>query len=157
MPRSHTPDPSERLGVYKRLEEVPDRYRLYHHATAYEGRDVYEEYLTSHLYPDREPSEIPREKRRFGERWKDFMADQGRHHALATPDDVATWSAALNERYAPITALHYWAAIERFYSWLLEHTEHPHTYHSFWMSAAQDPETQKIWDTKLENARGDTT
>ena len=41
-----TTDAGERAGVYKELDDVPDRYRLYHHARAYEGRDVWDEYLT---------------------------------------------------------------------------------------------------------------
>lgn len=153
MARSHTQNPSERMGVYKRLEDVPDHYRLYHQADAYHGRDVWEEYLTTHLFDDRSSDEVPREKRRFGERWKGHM--DGRHHALATPGDVADWSAVLNEEYAPITAVHYWTTIERFYWWLLEHTDHPHVYHPFLMAADTDDETRAIWNTKVKHARGD--
>lgn len=156
MVRIKTRDPDGRMGVYKRLEDVPDRHRLYHHASAYDGRDVWEEYLTTHLFPDRDPADVPRNKRRFGERWKDHMAARGRHDALATPDDVATWSAALNERYAPITAKHYWTTIERFYWWLMDRADHPHLYQPFLMAAATDEETQRIWQTKIDNARGET-
>lgn len=153
MPRSHISEPTDRMGVYKRLEDVPDRYRLYHHAAAYDGRDIWEEYLTTHLFADRPASDVPREKRRFGERWKGHMTS--RHHALATPGDVASWSAELNKDYAAITAVHYWTTIERFYWWLLEHAEHPHVYHPFLMAAATDDETRAIWDTKVKHARGE--
>lgn len=120
------------MGVYKRLDDVPDRYRLHHHASAYESRDVWNEYLTEHLYPD---GSVPQAKERFGNRWKDHINERGRHHALATPEDVETYSVSLLDQFAVSTASEYWTSIKRFYGWMQEHTEHPHLYHPFLMAA----------------------
>ena len=139
---------TDRMGVYKRLNEVPDRYRLYHHASAYEGRDVWNEFLTNHLYPD---NDIPETKQRFGNRWKDHMSE--RHHALATPEDVEAYSETLLDQYSVHTAAQYWTNIERFYGWLQEHTEHPHLYHPFLMAADEYEASSRIWEQKVGRAR----
>lgn len=141
---------TDRMGVYKRLDDVSDRHRLHHHADAYEGRDVWHEYLTDHLYPD---GDIPQKKRRFGDRWKDHTSEQGRHHALATPEDVETYSVSLLDQYAIYTAAKYWTNIERFYGWLQEHTEHPHLYHPFLMAADEYDAAGRIWDQKVRRTQ----
>ena len=39
-------NPNDRMGVYKSLADVPERYRLRQHQAAFEGRDVWAEYTT---------------------------------------------------------------------------------------------------------------
>ena len=141
---------TDRMGVYKRLDDVPDRYQLQTFASAYDGRDVWNEFLTNHLYQD---DDIPDAKRRFGRRWKEHMSEQGRHHALATSEDVETYSVSLLDQYSVYTAAEYWTNIERFYGWLQEHTEHPHLYHPFLMAADEYEASGQIWDQKVGRAR----
>lgn len=145
-------DPLARIGVYKTLSDVPNRHRLFHHADAYTGRDVWREYLIAELYGDRD---IPRKRELIGEHWKDHMATRGRHHALATPEDVATFSAYLLDQYSLATALDYWTHIERMYWWLMERSDHPHLYHPFLMAAGSDEPTRVIWDAKIKDGRGE--
>jgi len=131
---------------------VPDRYRLYHHADAYEGRDVWAAFIAyeqaehgydSHRYEQNSAT--------CGRRWKEHMADRGRHHALATPEDVETFMSGLLDRMKPDTAYSgYWTRLEPFYTWLQMHTEHPHRYHPVLMAAAVPGSTAAaLWDVKL--------
>lgn len=50
MAAGKSPDPADRMGVYKRLTDVPARYRLSQFAGEYDGRDVWEEFLTEYLF-----------------------------------------------------------------------------------------------------------
>lgn len=151
--RGLSPDPRDRMGVFKRLGDVPGRYRLHHHESAYRGRDVYQEYLENDLYPA-----YPDATKKFyqaaenaGRRWKAHVEDEcGRHHALATPEDVATWCEGLLERVTVGTAYsQYWVRLEGFYTWLQEHADHPHVYHPVLMAVPQSEEARAIWNHKL--------
>lgn len=148
-------NPAARAGVYKRLDTVPDRYRLHHHADAYAGRDVWEEYLTGYFFETFDSESTREYTIRAGEKWKDFMTDRGRHHALATPDDVEVWCSGLLDRMTVHSAYqNYWTKLERFYSWLQTHTEHPHVYHPFRMAAIASPSSGAIWEEKIGGWEG---
>jgi len=141
--------------MYKHIDDVPDRHRLYQHAAAYEGRDVWEEYLTEDFFEKFDSDYTRKVTRRAGADWKDHMADRGRHHALATPKDVETWCVTLLERMKTASAYrNYWPKLERFYSWLHTHTEHPHVYHPFRMAAAEYPNASRIWARKIDSWEG---
>jgi hypothetical protein len=145
-----TADPHDRMGVYKRIEDVPTRYRLENHASAYEGRDTWSEWAveaTQQYTSERYALWLDRTRRS----WKDHMDERGRHHALATPDDVEAWSEKLLERCKPLSAYQiYYTKLESFYDWLYIHTRHPHVYHPVWMAAAEGEATGKIWDYKMK-------
>jgi hypothetical protein len=154
MPRITT-DPGERAGVYKYIDDVPDRYRLYQHASAYEGRNVWEEYLNEYFFENFGADSTRDYTRRAGNDWKDHTADRGRHHALATPEDVEVWCTALLKRMQVGSAYrNYWTKLERFYSWLHTHTEHPHVYHPFRMAAAEYSSAGAIWERKIDSWEG---
>ncbi|MFB6310160.1 MAG: hypothetical protein ABEH64_03145 [Salinirussus sp.] len=149
-------EPDKRMGVYTRLEDVPDRYRLYHHEAAYAERDVWEEYLTEYFLDTFGTDYTEQYARRAGRDWKEHMTERGRHHALATPEDVDTWCTALVDRMKPRSAYqNYWTKLERFYSWLQTHTDHPHVYHPVLMAAAEYPAAGQIWDIKIGTWRDD--
>jgi len=150
-----TTDAGERAGVYKQIDDVPTRYRLYQHAAAYDGRDVWKEYLTDYFFENFDSDYTREVTRRAGDDWKDHMADRGRHHALATPEDVETWCVALLERMQVGSAYrNYWPKLERFYTWLQTHTEHPHVYHPIRMAAAEYPNAGDIWKKKIGSWEG---
>lgn len=145
-----TTEPGARAGVYKCIDDVPDRYRLYQHAASYADRDVWEEYLNKYFFKNYATDYTKEYTRRAGEDWKEHMADRGRHHALATPKDVETWCIALVERMKLASAYrNYWPKLEQFYTWLQTHTEHPHFYHPFRMAAAEYPNARAIWEEKI--------
>lgn len=155
---SHTgvsTDPTNRLGVYKTLADVSDRYRLRNYATTYEGKDVWKVFLTDYLFERYDSGRFQEDARRAGRYWKEHMDDRDRHHALATPADVETWIDNLLRRMNLKTAYNsYWVRIERFYSWLLWHTDHPHVYNPVLMAAVEGDAARRVWDEKMARRRG---
>lgn len=153
-----SPNPNNRMGIFKTLTDVPSRYRLYQHAAAYDGEDTYNEYLTEKLlpaYPDA-TDKYHESIRRAGRRWKGHMAERGRHHALATPEDVETWCAdLLGSLTLDTVCQQYWRRINGFYSWLQAHPDHPHTYHPVLMAVARYPNSKEVWNRNM--TRGNRT
>ena len=141
--------PHDRLGVFKDLSDVPERRRLERFSSAYTGRDVWGEYRATVELSDR----MGEEWARFARRWKEHTADRGRHHALARPSDVETWSDWMLNQFSRDRAYQHWNVIEGFYAWLMWHTEHRHSYNPFHM-AATDTESSAytIWTRKIEKA-----
>lgn len=108
MSKSH--HPVDRVGIYKRLDEVPEHRRLRRYADAYNGRDVWEEFLTGFLFERYDSRRFVEDARRAGRRWRSHMDTRGRHHALATPADVEAWCEALLDDLTRKTAYNqYWA------------------------------------------------
>ena len=147
-------EPTRRMGVYKRLGDVPDRYRLAQHAAAYEGRDVWSEWVDA-LEAAENLTDYRRERLdRAGRRWVGHVSDRGRHHALARPEDVETWCVGLLDAVAIRTAYeNYWAQLEAFYRWLQFHTDHPHVYHPVLMAAEAGGAAGELWAHKIERGR----
>lgn len=147
------------MGVYKTLTDVPERRRFRQFEAVYEGRDVWGEYCDEDLF-DRLKSENSRKPaRRTERRWKAHMDERGRHHALATPDDVEAWFADILESGKFSLEMVYanqYLRVENFYTWLQNHTEHPHVYHPVWMAAADPatcPNTARMWEYKIGRTR----
>lgn len=141
--------PEEWMGVYRRLENVPNRYRLYHHADAYDDRDVYQEFLTNEVLPRVTSDWTKHGAHRQGRRWKEFLAQTSQvHHALATPDDIETWAQTLLDDVAMATARRYWTRIEAFYRWLMWNADYPHVYNPALMAADQDGASSEIWEAE---------
>ncbi|MFB6206447.1 MAG: hypothetical protein ABEJ05_07985 [Haloglomus sp.] len=139
--------PNDRLGVFKELSEVPDARRLYQYSRTYEGKDTWSEYRAKFDLSKR----MSEEWDRFARRWKEHMTEQGRHHALARPDDVETWSEWLLSQFSVDRSYQHWNVIEGFYDWLKWHTDHPHAYNPFHMAARKDGSSaHKIWQRKME-------
>lgn len=146
---SQPQSPADRLGVFKELSDVPESRRLYQYGGAYEGRDTWGEYRETVDLSQR----MGEDWARFARRWKGHMNDRGRHHELAQPADVETWSENLLGQFSVDRAYQHWTVIEGFYEWLRWHTEHPHTYNPFHM-AATEPESnaRQIWNRKMEKS-----
>lgn len=150
--RGKPANPAKRMGVFKRLSEVPTRYRLSTYAVSYEGRDVWKEYMT-----DRDGTfsseNIRYRTNRAGRRWQEYMEDSSRHYALPLPEDVEGYCAyLLTERVSLTTAYQeYWEYLERFFNWLLYHKDHPHVYNPLLMAVIEYPdgEAGRVWDEML--------
>lgn len=136
---------SDRMGVYEELDKVPDQYRLYHHADAYAGRDTWQAFCEAEEYAQGNDEHV-QEVDRVGDRWKAFMAERGRHHALATPADVDAWCDALRDRFSQRRAFEHWIRVNRFYDWLQWHAEHPHRYNPAMMAAANGEVASALWE-----------
>jgi len=141
--------PRDRLGVFKQLSDVPEGRRFYQYERSYEGKDTWAEYRAKFDLSER----MSEEWARFSRRWKTHMDESGRHHALATPDDVEAWSEELVSRFSRDRAYQHWNVIEGFYDWLKWHTEHSHTYNPFHMAACEpESSAREIWGRKMEKA-----
>lgn len=155
MRRRKSPYPSDRIGVFKHLADVPAHHRLKQYTDEYADRDVWQEFCLEGEYDQSPTDEFRAEVDRVGDRWKAFMTHRGRHHALATPADVEAWCQTLLEEGSPRRAHDYWIRIRRFYDWLQWHTEHPHIYHPVVMAAIEYEGAGRIWQekrTRWENA-----
>ena len=146
-------DPRVRMGVYKRLSDVPDRYRLDHYAAAYEGRDAWVEFVEAKLAENDHTDRYERDIHRAGRRWKEHMAARSRHHALAIPEDVDEWCIHLLDTYAIRYAVErHWNYLEQFYRLLLWDTDHPHVYSPVLMAAAEYDAASELWEYKMAHA-----
>jgi hypothetical protein len=142
-------DPRDRTGIYKHPSNVPSEYLLEEYEGGYQGRNVWREWAET-TTEQHESARYQQYLERAERHWKDHMEERGRHHALATPDDVEEWAESVLNRCQPLSAYQiYYVRVEQFYTWLLYHTDHPHLYHPVWM-AADDGATSVIWDMKME-------
>ena len=158
-------DPKERLGYYKTLNDVPDRYRLYRFADRYEGEDTWSWWCETHLYPDAESNGTRKHASLAGRRWRSYTDEHGEaeQHALATTGDVdgfCGWlltEVGMNRRTAHD---HYIRFLERFFDDLNWHVDHPHVYNPVLMAAADaNPaadfeDARAVWMMKFERPNG---
>lgn len=139
--------PANRLGVFKRLNDVPTRRRLFQYESVYAGQDTWAEYRATVELSER----MDYEWGLFSRRWKEHIEERGRHHALAQPQDVETWSATLVDQFKIDRAYQHWNVIEGFYDWLRWHTDHQHTYNPFHMAAVEsESAAREVWEYKME-------
>lgn len=149
MPTHVSTEPTARMGVYTRLTDVPAQYRLTQFEADYAGRDTW------HAYVDARPASFDSEHYRntltkAGRSWKTHMTDRGRHHALATPADVAAWVDALVATRTHWTVYkEYWVRLEEFYTWLQSHPAHPHVYHPPLMAVVAGGTPERLWRQKF--------
>lgn len=146
-------DPEKRLGVYKRLSDVPGRYRLHHHADRYAGEDTWQVFCEEYEYQQGSHARYEEEVDRAGNDWKAHMESRERHHALATPEDVEAWAVALLANGSECRAHDYWLRVNRFYDWLQWNTKHPHRYNPVLMAAVDREAARQIWRYKARQNR----
>jgi|GEM_PF-817979 len=146
-------NPTDRLGVYKRLDDVSNRYRLYHHEDAYAGEDTWQEFCEEHEYAQGSYARYEEEVDRAGDHWKAHMESRQRHHALATPSDVEAWCVDLLADKTERRSYEYWLRVNRFFDWLQWHTEHPHVYNPALMATVVGDAARRIWRWKARQNR----
>jgi hypothetical protein len=136
--------------VFKTLDEVPAHHRLNNSAATFAGRDVWAEYVEDELA---DASEAVLYETELVERsWKTHMQQRDRHPALARPADVEAWCATLLGRMQTKRAYNpYWVRVDEFYTYMLWHTEYPHSYHPVLMAAGQDGAASDIWTFKTRD------
>jgi len=154
MGRTLSIDPIDRMGIYKHIDDVPATHRFERYADRYDGRDVWTRFLEDRLFEVYETERSREKARRAGRRWKAHVQERDRHHALARPMDVETWCRDLRDLAKLDTVYNnYWVCLERFYSWLQTHVDHPHCYHPVLMAAATHETADEVWATKIERGR----
>jgi hypothetical protein len=145
------------MGVYKRVDDVPDKYRLGNHEAAYADRDTWEEFSTektARFDTDATRTRYEKAGRYFGT----FMSDTGRHHALAEPAQIEEFLVALRDgevgrhshtRKLQTVYFEYFQPVEEFYTWLEWHTDHPHVYNPVLMAVVAGGYASEVWARKL--------
>ena len=150
-----SPDPRDRMGIYKCLSDVPPEQRLGTFSEQYENDPTYEQFLKLDYLERVDAERTVQTAERAGRRWKAHMESCGRHHALATPADVEAWMDELLDEITLNTAYNvYWTRLEQFYMWLQRRIDHPHVYHPVLMAAAEYPIAGRVWEKKLGRWRG---
>lgn len=141
--------PQHRMGVYKSLDDVPERYRLTNYETEYQNKNPWERYLEEYISPPRNSERKQEQADRSFKKWSDHMQARDVHYALASPDDVEAWAYALTGEYSLRYSVTNWEQIRRFYSWMLWHTDYPHRYNPFLMAATREGAASEIWWEKI--------
>lgn len=146
------------MGVYKRLDSVPDKYRLENHTAVYSGWDVWGDYFDKKT--EQFDTKTTRDRyEKAGRYFKSFMDDVGRHHALSRPQDIEEYLVALRDgdvgrhshtRKLQTVYFEYYQPLEGFYTWMQWHADHPHLYHPVLMAVADGGYARDVWDRKLE-------
>lgn len=161
-------DPKKRMGVYKSISEVPDRYKLSNFANQFRGEDTWTRYLL--LRYDGSLSQAQgqlsnsraRKVERCGRYFKEFMhRKRGTHHALATPDDIEAFLLSVKDGYKnptkqprSITTVYstYFAPVNQFYDWLQAWVDFPHRYHPVLMACADGGVARDCWTYRIDKA-----
>ncbi len=145
------------MGVYKRLEQVPHRYRLANYQANYEGENTWETFVEQKTETFESTATYDRYEK-AGRYFRRFLNDIGRHHALCEPEDIDDFLVALRDgtigrqnhtRKLQTIYFEYFQPLVGFYSWLLWHTEHPHVYHPVWMAVVEYDYPSQVWERKL--------
>ena len=144
----------ENLGVYKRLEDVSERYRLHNFASQFLERDVWEEWMEA------EKADLAESTRKYkygkSERlWKEHMGTVGRHHALAQPQDVEIFLADQLEQVQIQTVWNSrYSILFNFYDWLAHNDSYPHVYNPVLMAAVDGEASRRMWEYRVEVMQG---
>lgn len=151
-------DAQDRMGVYKRLDDVPAKYRLVNHEGAYSGRDVWDEYFAEKT--SKFDTKATRDRyEKAGRYFQTFMSGIERHHALADPQHIEGFLVALHggdigrhshTRKLQTVYFEYFQPVEEFYSWLEWHIDHPHVYNPVLMAVVGGGFARDVWNRKLE-------
>lgn len=152
--------PADWCGVFKSIEEVPARYRLAAFRDSFRGRDVWGEWMEAEN--DSLASSTREYYARLERRWKDHMGHRSRHHALADPEHVESFLAEYRADRTPETMYSsFYAPLNRFYEWLMYHTDTPHRYSPVYLAAVAGGVTAELWahknakvEARYERAKG---
>jgi hypothetical protein len=141
------------LGIYKSIDEVPDRYRLRNYEPEFDDDDTWNDYLATRddlAESTKENSWYP-----CGDRFKKFMQEEvGRHHALAHPQDIEAYlqcikdggySIKVTERSINTLYYQHFSPLKTFFGWLLNHADYPHVYNPVLFAAHAGGITRETW------------
>lgn len=158
-------DPKARMGVFKSIDDVPDRYRLSNYAEEFRGNDTWSWYLMLRFDGTVNQAQGQLGKCRAGEiercgrYFKAFMhRERDRHHALATPGDIEAFLSEIKDGYKNPTKQPrttstvydtYFAPVNRFYDWLQSWVDFPHRHQPVLMACANGGVARECWDYRM--------
>jgi len=161
-------DPKARMGVFKSIDDVPDRYRLSNYAEEFRGNDTWSWYLMLRFdgTVNQAQGQLGKcragELERCGRYFKAFMhRERDRNHALATPGDIEAFLSEIKDGYKNPTKQPrttstvydtYFAPVNRFYDWLQSWVDFPHRHQPVLMACANGGIARECWDYRMDLA-----
>jgi hypothetical protein len=138
------------LGVFKSIEEVPERYYLANFRSEIDGE------VEWNVYDAEELSGLTFHQRQYvyGKAWREwssFCEENGVHSALADPQDIEVHLAEQRDSVNKLKTVHdaRFRPLFRWYRWMMFHSEYPHRYNPVVMAVLLDGTTYDIWETRF--------
>lgn len=152
MTRRKGTKPEQFAGAFQQYSEIPSRYRLETYSGQYQGRDTWMCYRDQVLLEEHDSKHMRQAARKAGDSWLTHMEKQGRHHALATPQDANSWCQKLldGDRVRRTCYEHYFVRIYQFYDYLKENHLHPHLYNPLLLAAIEYEAARDIWMYRID-------
>jgi len=144
--------PEQYAGPFQEYSNIPQRYRLETYTGYYQGDNTWEHYCDEVLFEKNNSAHMRKTARIAGQSWCEFMDNQKRHHALATPQHVEQWCQQLldGDRNRRTCYEHYFVRILQFYDYLKKDRRHPHLYNPLLLAAIEHEFARKIWMFKID-------
>lgn len=154
MARVNQSKPSHYAGAIQHYDNIPQRYQLATYAGHYRDDETWSRYVEEVLLEEYDSDRMRQAARLAGTSWNEHMEERGRHHALASPEDVDTWCVALLEDRAPKTCYeYYFLRIYDFYEYLKSDFQHPHLYNPVLLASIDYEAPRTIWMVRVERRR----
>lgn len=119
----------------------------------YWGQDTWQQYVNDVLFDGSPPvdGQMIRRYQLTKDSWVDHMETRGRHHALATPQDVMEWCRKLlaGDRTVKTCYKNYYARVYAFYDYLQSSYEYPHLYNPLLLAAVEYEPVRQIWKQRV--------
>lgn len=152
MSRRKGTRPEQYAGPFQEYSDIPPRYRLEMYASHYRGRETWQRYCTEVLFEEYSSDYMEKSARIASESWKEYMHEQNRHHALATPKHVDEWCQEIREGRTRQTSYeHYYLRIYHFYDYLKMNRQHPHLYNPLLIAAIEYEVPREIWMHRVDS------
>jgi hypothetical protein len=116
------------LGMFKRTDDVPTRYRLENFASGLDPDEVWEAFVDSR---DKNWSEhtLKYRYRSPWKKWCEFAENRGKNPLTPTDEDVEDWFSV--------------------FEWLTESTEYPHKYNPVLQSVVLEGAGAELWEERV--------
>lgn len=138
------------LGVFKCLNDVPERHYLGNFESDIDAEEAWHEFDAQEL------SDLSFHTRRYvygkgWREWKSYCNENDLHPALADPADVDDHLSAQKAEINTLKTVHdaRFRPLFRWYRWMQFRTDYPHKYNPIVMAVLLDGATADIWETRL--------
>jgi hypothetical protein len=139
------------LGVFKRLEDVPDRYRAERRAPDLDAEEAWDAFKRDKgVYEYTEHTQ----KYKYGKAWRqwvEYCDDSGLNPVFASPHDVESFLSAEMEDISTYKTGHdlRFRPLFMWYRWMQWDVDYPHLYNPMVMAVLLGGTTARIWRTRL--------
>lgn len=147
------------LGVYKRVEDVADRFYLANFRAEIDADEAWEMFSEDALTDTSKHTRKTVYNRAY-ERWCDYCDRHGVHPALADPEDIEGWlaeEAAASDSTLKTTHDIRFRPLFKWYRWMAYHADWPHRYQPTIMAVLLGGTTHDIWQTRFWDRKNTPT